>query len=244
MAIEIIMHMVRVVRALARTISYNMMSQAPRRGRPAGTKRAAEALSEEDAMARLLAIGDLGDIGLAELAANKGAMVLPHLGPQKAFYMRHCKRAYALEHAREALGRTRQECKADICNLAQVAGIHMPAGSSKPKFQNERTVHAASWSPLQILRVAFTPCSSNAFAAVLDCGNSSPLTARAAVAACAMWAQDAAAQTLFEQQGQQARSQRWAIYCKMHDSTEMELTLSEDPPRNFTIILKTKCQHH
>ena len=115
----------------------------------------------------------------------------------------------------------------------------MPARANKPQFQSERAMHAANWSPLQILRAEFTMRIANAFAAVLDCGNSLPLTARAAVAACVMWAQDAAAQTLFEQQGRQALSQTWAIYCKMHDSTKLELTLSEDPPRKCLLALKS-----
>ena len=120
------------------------------RGRPSGRLDAATALER-----------------LSAVSSTKPAKKLD--GPGRAWRMVAAKRQYRAEALEASAESERAAVGGHVVLVAEVAGVRAPAQAQGLR-RGRAAVNGKAWSPFSILRAAFTPVGSGAFATVLETG--------------------------------------------------------------------------
>ena len=133
------------------------------------------------------------------------------------------------ERAELELADVKDNVGSTIAAIAELGNLQVSAPSnphSKLNATGRAAVHGKAWNAMSILRAAYTPVSSGAFATVAECGNSTPNDCRGLVARVIMSKTAEGLEALFGPPGEAPTP--YAVFCKMHDSTKQLLTIPEE----------------
>ena len=149
-----------------------------------------------------------------------------------------------LEGKKEEFQHEKRKWIDDMHMLAELAGIHLPnvnRGNDSSSSSSGGSINYNSWSPMKLLRAAFTPVTAAAYASVVGCGHSMVNDIKSAISWCIQQRQRASIDALFtpksasdavseseaEAEACEEKPCDWAIYSKMHDCTKLEVTMPE-----------------
>ena len=193
-------------------------------GRGRGRPRTRNA-SEDSALRALDRLSDINGICVSAAVASTGTH-LPQRGPLKAAWLRSRKFQIRADDAELSKQAALDSMQTDMAFMAELAGVHVNHHVKQIKHAGKQTrPHGKTWHPAQILRAAFTPVSTGAFASVLCCGKGSAQDSRALVASAVLEQQQLSIQKLWPPD---AVAAQWAIFSKAHDSTKLAMTLPAD----------------